>query len=82
MFILNKVIERRNPGGSTTCSFVYTTQKLFATANIASVIMSPDGIWNTGSDWLLWRQTCQMDAREDGDSEDMKLSIPSRAQLQ
>jgi hypothetical protein len=26
---------------------------------IASVDMSPDVIWNTGSVWLVWHQTCQ-----------------------
>jgi len=28
---------------------------------VASVDMSPDEIWNTGSVWLVWRQTCQTD---------------------
>ena len=28
---------------------------------IASVDMSPDVIWNTGSVWHVWRQTCQTD---------------------
>jgi hypothetical protein len=28
---------------------------------VASIDMSPDEIWNTGSIWLVWRQTCQTD---------------------
>ena len=28
---------------------------------VASVDMSPDQIWNTGSVWLVWCQTHQMD---------------------
>ena len=28
---------------------------------IMSVDMSPDEIWNTGSVWLIWCQTCQTD---------------------
>jgi len=28
---------------------------------VASVDMSPDEIWNTGSVWLIWCQMCQTD---------------------
>ena len=41
-----------------------TTESISELGNfygVVSIDMSPDEIWNTGSVWLVWRETCQTD---------------------